>query len=104
MDYKILEQFFIVKTRQNSFATRYVHSETRYTALMCYLPDFHPIIENKIGAAIKHIERLRLDLCGDLYKGLQDAYDNLISDEAIIETFELNGYYFNEETLRIESV
>lgn len=29
---------------------------------------------------------------------------NLISDEAIIETFEVNEYLFNEETLRIESV
>ena len=101
---KILEQFFIVKTSRNSFATHYAHSKTRYIALMGCLPDFYPIIENKIGAAIKYIEKFRLSLCYDLYTSLQNEYDRLTSDEAIIETFELNGYCFREETLRIESV
>lgn len=101
---KILEQFFIVKIRRNSFANYYVHSKTRYVDTDGYLPNDCSRIENGIEVAIAHIEQLRLDLCDDLYKGLQDEYDRLTSDEAIIETFEANGYYFNEETLRIESV
>lgn len=101
---RILEQFFIVKTHQNLFANHYVHSKTRYVDTDGYLPNDCSRIENGIEVAIAHIERLRLNLCGDLYKGLQNEYKSLTSNEAIIETFELNGYYFNEETLRIESV
>lgn len=101
---RILEEFYTVRVRQNSFACHYVHARTRYVDTNGYLPDFYSRIEDGIEIAIKHIERLRLNLCGDLYKGLQNEYESLTSDEAIIETFELNGYYFNEETLRIERV
>ena len=99
---QILEQFYTVKVSQNSFANHYVHEKTRYVSIKGYLPDFYSRIEDGIEVAIKYIERLRLDLCGDLYKSLQDEYDNLTSDEMVIETLEANEYLFNEETLSIE--
>jgi len=39
-----------------------------------------------------------------IYKDLRAEYEGLMTDEAISETLEVNEYYFNPETLKIETV
>lgn len=39
-----------------------------------------------------------------IYRDLRAEYEYLMTDEAISETLEVNGYYFNHETLKIETV
>lgn len=39
-----------------------------------------------------------------IYSDLKKEYEYLTSDESIAETLEANEYYFNSETLKIESV
>ena len=39
-----------------------------------------------------------------IYKDLKALYEDLTSDESIAETLENNEYYFNSETLEIESI
>lgn len=43
------------------------------------------------------IEDWRIDKCHEIYKALEEEYDDLTSDERIIETIEANDYEFDED-------
>jgi hypothetical protein len=37
------------------------------------------------------------DLCDNLYRGLEETYNYLTSDQQVLETLECNGYEFTED-------
>ena len=61
-----------------------------YKRIADYLESKGEEIENKL-------ESLKNQLCSKLYSDLQEEYEYLTSEEAIIETIEANEYEFTEE-------
>jgi hypothetical protein len=58
------------------------------------------IDEKEIGREVDRLEstldEIRLDLCREIYSYLEKDHEYLTSDEAIIETIEINEYEFDE--------
>ena len=59
------------------------------------------LLEDEINALLVsfmgEVEHLRLRLCDAIYKALEEDYDYLTSDEAILERAEANEYNFDED-------
>lgn len=83
--------------QKNSYASHYSHERTRYV-------DFNSITtrttQSNIHKAMMNlcaaIEAKRLELSRELYRALEKAHDDLISDKQIIETINANEWTFTE--------
>jgi hypothetical protein len=82
---------------KNGYANHYSHEKTRYIEV---INNGNGETEwtkeqNDLAAKLeKVVEAERLQLSKDIYKRLQKQYEAETSNEAIIETIELNGYTF----------
>ena len=85
-----IEEFTIEKT---SFANHYSHEKTRY---IDHSKTGRENIDKVMETLENKIESIRLQFCNKFYNTLEDAYDYDNSEEAIIETFDMNDYDFTE--------
>ena len=81
----------------------YYHELTCRTEFYDRLPCDYPHILDELGEIVKYIEDIRKKACLELESQLQAEIDYLESNECIAETLIANEYYFNGETLEIES-
>jgi len=63
----------------------------------CFFVEVEKAIENLIDDLEKDIEELRQDICDEMYKSFCKYYEDLESDEAVIDTIEANDYEFDIE-------
>lgn len=73
----------------------YCHENTRYINIDCFY------IENEDDKILLSkfedlLEELRESLCIQIYEDLEKEYNYLTSDDAVYETLQANGYYFEE--------
>jgi hypothetical protein len=74
----------------------YSHENTRTVTLSnVYLEDV-PTTDLMLDA-LGIVEETRYNLCREIYRALETEYDCLTSEEAIIETIEVNEYEFTED-------
>jgi hypothetical protein len=98
----ILEQYAEIKI-ERSYSCHYVHEKSCDTNLYEYTQYNYERIISELEKIRDHIEEKRLLACSILYNDLEAEIDYLTSDEAIKEALISNEYYFNAETLEIES-
>ena len=90
------EGFLNFSIQRNSFANHYSHEKTAYiqseieNGKISDSSYWNGIIDDITEAT----EELRLDLCRQIYKELENEYDFQTSDAAIRYTFEANEYEF----------
>ena len=84
------------------FANYYSHVHTRFINLtdQANYPEHLSDIVNNLKI---DIEAHRYKMCMAFFDRLNAEYDYFTSIEAIKQTIEVNEYYFNEETLEIDS-
>lgn len=85
--------FYISKTR---FGNHYSHEKTRYVDFDSIALERQTNIHNALSELCQKIEALRLSISKEIYRDLENTFDGLTSDAAIIETIESNGYTFTE--------
>lgn len=83
-------------TIKSSHNCRYCHENSRYTDLDCFY------IEDEENKIFLHnielmIEELRVSLCKQIYKNLEDEYYSLLTDEAVYEALQAQACYFEED-------
>jgi hypothetical protein len=83
-----IDNFYIAK---NSYSNHYSHEKTRY---IDYYEITHENINKALNSISTHLESKRLEYCKKFYSQLEEYYNELRSDEAIIETIEANDYDF----------
>lgn len=79
--------------QRNSYANRYDHEKTACITVERKISDssyWNEIIKSITSV----IEELRINLCRQIYKELENEYNYLTSDAAIKETFEANEHEF----------
>ena len=82
----------------NSYSTHYSHGRTRSIDLeFPFWNDNHPRATALCKELQEDLEEFRYDLCFDLYKELEQAWDYHVSDECIREDIEANEYTFFED-------
>ena len=72
----------------------YSHENTRR---IDYSLDDYPHINKSAENFFQWLESRRHDLCCKIYKSLEENYNYLTSDEAVIESIEANDYEFTSE-------
>lgn len=83
---------------KNSFANHYCHEKTRCISSSLYLDwEKYPNITKAFDKVMLDLEAQRLELCKELYKQLEDAFDTLTSDEEVKETLLANEYEFTSD-------
>ena len=88
IDNGIIEGFGIYK---NSYSNHYSHEKTRYTDyILCNGSNINLVLEKFTN----DIESLRLDLCKQYYRQLEESYNDLQSDKQVEETILANEYEF----------
>ena len=80
----------------------YYHEQScdHYNTLDSTNPDWEyatDLISQHDDAFDKYVIRTYKDLCRELYRDLEEYYEELTSDEAIQEAIEENGYEFTED-------
>ena len=80
----------------------YYHEKScdHYTTLDNTNPDWEyaaDLISQLDDAFDKYVTKTYEDLCRELYRDLEKYYEELISDEAVQEAIEANGYEFTED-------
>lgn len=98
---EILEHFGEITIERINY--NYYHELTCRTEFYDRLPCNYPHILDELEEITSYIESIREEACLELEHQLQAELDYLESDECIAETLIANEYYFNEETLEIES-
>ena len=102
----IIKNYCECDIRKNQFSYYYSHSNTRDFCINYCSPlgyDSHKRIIQAVYLAEKYIEHLRYELSENLTNKLYSLLEWLRDDEQIKETLIINEYYFNDETLEIES-
>lgn len=78
----------------------YCHENTCTTELEAGFDEYGADVESEYSEILeiieKRAEQLRLDLCKKLYNDLEQAYEDLTSDEGIASTLIANEYEFYE--------
>lgn len=94
---KNLQDFYDIKIKKNQLANRYNHENTRYIIIENYFSN--ELVEDKtlLEKLENIVEKLRLDLCIDIYKDLESEYNYLTSDETLSQQLEDDFYWFNED-------
>ena len=72
---------------------RYCHENTRHLDWVPsdYITDYNVNIIQKF---VKKLEKVRIELCREIYSDLKDEYEYLISDEQVEDTLKANEYEF----------
>ncbi len=70
----------------------YNHENTRKIYILHYIDNKDD--EELIEKFEELLEELRIELCKEIYVDLEDEYNYLTSDKAILETLQANSYYF----------
>lgn len=100
---KYVDEFSIRgATHKNSYANHYSHERTRYFEIETDSAHGEEILgaegikalEAEIEALEKDIEDRRYHHCNDIYRALEKEYDELNSDESIIDHIISNDYEF----------
>jgi hypothetical protein len=110
-DFDIYRGYFDVKIDDNDIDTavdlilkNHGESTATYKAAMRYREEWNKLVEQYADDAYDHHEDLADEFkvdTGDCYLAmLRDQYEYLISDEAIIDTIEVNEYDFYEDGTR----
>ena len=102
---KIISEYCDFLIYKNSYANHYSHEKTHYIDISSETSIFkgkYLKIEQIVDYIKDCIEELRVSLCREYYKQLNDEYDYRMSDKSIEETLISNEYYFDLETLEIE--
>lgn len=92
----IIKNYCEIELKRNNLATFYTHENTVNFNIITYFQKDYKNIEKAIETIEKHIEKIRLEACKELYKNLTNDYDFLRSDEQVKETLIANEYYFNK--------
>lgn len=83
-------------------AYNYAHE---YTVNCSYIDETYDYTDNtdkqeELAEKVsKIIDEVKNNICREIYDELDEAYDYMISDEAIEESLELNGYEYTEDGL-----
>lgn len=90
-----LQDYFYL-TIKSSNNCRYCHENSRYIDLDCFYVDDEDdkIFLHNIELMI---EELRVSLCKQIYKNLEDEYYSLLTDEAVYEALQAQACYFEED-------
>lgn len=76
------------------FSSRYFHENTCYITLEC---DDDNVDTKTLEALEADIEAIRLGICKNIYRALEESYEDLTSNEAIIATLIENDYTFEAD-------
>lgn len=96
------KNYISIQVKQNHYAHHYTHSKTRYISSSYRGNNICNRLEKILYDIQKHIAKVYMNTCDDLYTNLQNDFDYLISDEAVKETLIVNDYCFNEYSYKIE--
>ena len=89
----VIENYSNIYISKTNNSNLYSHEKTRY---IDYEPTGRKNIDTAIEKLANEIESERLSICKDFYRQLEKAYEDLCSEESIIETIEANNYEFTE--------
>lgn len=92
----IIKNYCEIELKTNHLANFYTHENTVNFNIITYFQKDYKNIEKAIETIEKHIEKIRLEACKELYKNLTNDYDFLRSDEQVKETLIANEYHFNK--------